>query len=103
MTTADSFLQGPTFQATPSDCESDQAFRRTKCMVHLAAHTYTSLAVCLVHRLNAELAKAEVAELKKLEQQLQQALHSEAEWWIKPSASFVGAALIGVPAGHQTD
>lgn len=46
-------------------------------------------------RANAEAAKAEVAELQKLEHQLQQALRSEAEWRSKPSSSFVGAALIG--------
>ncbi|DBB06467.1 TPA: hypothetical protein ACH3X1_012023 [Trebouxia sp. C0004] len=44
---------------------------------------------------NAELAKAEVAHLKELEQHLQQALHTEAEWWTKPTASFVGATLVG--------
>ncbi len=46
-------------------------------------------------RSNAELAKAEVAHLKELEQHLQQALHTEAEWWTKPTASFVGAAFVG--------
>ncbi|KAL0026569.1 hypothetical protein WJX77_006982 [Trebouxia sp. C0004] len=46
-------------------------------------------------RSNAELAKAEVAHLKELEQHLQQALHTEAEWWTKPTASFVGATLVG--------
>ncbi len=46
-------------------------------------------------RSNAEVAKAEVAHLKELEQHLQQALHTEAEWWTKPTASFVGAAFVG--------
>lgn len=46
-------------------------------------------------RSNAELAKAEVAHLKEFEQHLQQALHTEAEWWTKPTASFVGAASVG--------
>ena len=51
-----------------------------------------------MHRSSAEIAKAEVEGLKKLEQQLQQALHSEAEWWSKPAAAFVGVALIGASA-----
>ena len=46
------------------------------------------------NRSNAELAQAEVAELKLVEQQLQQTLALETEWWSKPSSQLVGAAII---------
>lgn len=46
-------------------------------------------------RASADAAKTEVAELHKLEEQLQQALRSEAEWCSKPSASYIGAAVVG--------
>ena len=48
----------------------------------------------VANRCNAELAQAEVAELKLVEQQLQQTLSVEAEWWSKPSSQLVGAAII---------
>ena len=55
----------------------------------------TCSAVC---RASAEAAQAKVAELQRLEQQLQQALRGEAEWQSKPSSSYIGAALIGEAA-----
>ncbi|KAL3139979.1 hypothetical protein ABBQ38_004266 [Trebouxia sp. C0009 RCD-2024] len=51
-------------------------------------------------RASAEAAQAEVAELRKLEEQLQQALRSEADWRSKPSASYIGAALVRDIAGQ---
>lgn len=51
-------------------------------------------------RASAKAALAEVAELRKLEEQLQQALRSEAEWRSKPSASYIGAAVIGDSASQ---
>ena len=78
-----------------------QTFNEQFCIVTLnividasKCYSKTSRAAFLC-RSNAELAKAEVAHLKELEQHLQQALHIEAEWWTKPTASFVGAAFVG--------
>lgn len=47
-----------------------------------------------VFRASAEAAQAEVLELKLVEQQLQQTLSSEAEWWSKPASQLVGAAVV---------
>ena len=62
---------------------------------HKAAHQADLTDIC---RASADAAKAEVAELRKLEEQLQQALRSEADWRSKPSSSYIGAALVGAAA-----
>lgn len=61
-------------------------------MTVIGAHQASWTDCC---RASADAAKAEVAELHKLEEQLQQALRIEAEWCSKPSASYIGAAVVG--------